>query len=262
MAHIAPRPPAAHSSASTSQSHFAALLVQVEQLYVTYRRHFPPESTAWGFYLDGFEDVTDDLKAIATRRLTELGLSNQHTFYNLFVGPNRRDEVCACVQIMGPGLTRFYFEQRLIEEMKLPRPLPDRHVSQKTDRLSQRIFCCGPMGLADLSRCSTASKWRPTLPSSSASTICIVPVLKAKAYGSGSTSMTGFGSDEKLPALSWNQPQTTARGTHGSVNTSDNCLGRIFPIPTACARLYCDRSCYRMRPQGVQHVSPKVLLMH
>ncbi|KAK0941041.1 hypothetical protein LTR29_007459 [Friedmanniomyces endolithicus] len=128
MAHIAPRPPAAHSSASTSQSHFAALLVQVEQLYVTYRRHFPPESTAWGFYLDGFEDVTDDLKAIATRRLTELGLSNQHTFYNLFVGPNRRDEVCACVQIMGPGLTRFYFEQRLIEEMKLPRPLPDRHM--------------------------------------------------------------------------------------------------------------------------------------
>ncbi|KAK0247786.1 hypothetical protein LTR91_009622 [Friedmanniomyces endolithicus] len=41
---------------------------------------------------------------------------------------------------MGPGLTRFYFEQRLIEEIKLPRPLPDRHVSQKTDHLSQRNF--------------------------------------------------------------------------------------------------------------------------
>ncbi|KAK0343871.1 hypothetical protein LTR91_017584 [Friedmanniomyces endolithicus] len=112
----------------------------VEQLYVTYRRHFPPESAAWGFYLAGFEDVTDDLKAIATRRLTELGLSNQHTFYNLFVGPNRRDEVCACVQIMGPGITRFYIEQQLIEEIRLPRPLPDRHASQTTDHLSQKNF--------------------------------------------------------------------------------------------------------------------------
>lgn len=29
----------------------------------------------------------------------------------------------------------------------------------------------------------------------------IVPVLKAEAYGSGLTSMTGFGSDEELQAL-------------------------------------------------------------
>jgi len=72
---------------------------------------FPRGTTAWGFYVAGFSDVTDELKAIATQRCTGLGLTNQHTYYNPFTGASRRDEVRLCIQLLGPGMTLFYIEQ-------------------------------------------------------------------------------------------------------------------------------------------------------
>ncbi|KAK0932879.1 hypothetical protein LTR29_015549 [Friedmanniomyces endolithicus] len=63
---------------------------------------FPRGTTAWGFYVAGFSDVTDELKAIATQRCTGLGLTNQHTYYNPFTGASRRDEVRLCIQLLGP----------------------------------------------------------------------------------------------------------------------------------------------------------------
>ncbi|KAK4900125.1 hypothetical protein LTR49_027544 [Elasticomyces elasticus] len=140
MAHIAPRPPTVQQSATASQQHFQTLLGQVEQLYVTYRGHFPLETTGWGFYVAGFSDITDELKAIANQRFTALGLNNQHTYYNVVLGANRRDEVRACVQLLGPGATFFYIEQRLIEDIRFPAPLPDRQASQRTGHASQRNF--------------------------------------------------------------------------------------------------------------------------
>ena len=140
MAHIAPRPPAAQQSATASQQHFQNLMGQVEQLYTTHREHFPSETTAWGFYAAGFSDITDELKAIASQRFSVLGLNNQHTYYDVFLGANRRDEVRACVQLLGPGTTLFYVEQGMIETITFPLPLPDRQASQRTGTSSERNF--------------------------------------------------------------------------------------------------------------------------
>ncbi len=139
MAHIAPRSPTAQLGATSSAQHFRVFVGQMEQLYISNRRHFPPETTAWGFYLTGVHEITDELKAIASHRFAILGLRNRHTGYHPFEGPNRRDEIRACLQLIGPGFTHFYIEYVLMENMMLPRPSPDRQAPRGT-ALSESNF--------------------------------------------------------------------------------------------------------------------------
>ncbi|KAK0840198.1 hypothetical protein LTR57_025049 [Friedmanniomyces endolithicus] len=139
MAHIAPRSPTAQLGATSSAQHFRVFVGQMEQLYISNRRHFPPETTAWGFYLTGVHEITDELKAIASHRFAILGLRNRHTGYHPFEGPNRRDEIRACLQLIGPGVTHFYIEYVLMENMMLPRPSPDRQAPRGT-ALSESNF--------------------------------------------------------------------------------------------------------------------------
>ncbi len=141
MAHIAPRSNTASVNTTDSEQHFRDLLGQVAQLFISHRGYFPSETTAWGFYISNFSLVTNALVAIATQQFHMLGLHNQHTYYDAFVEPNRRDEVRACV-LLGPSTTLFYIEARLVEQISFPRlsPLPDRFASNSTGQVSQRNF--------------------------------------------------------------------------------------------------------------------------
>ncbi|KAK0926236.1 hypothetical protein LTR29_017921 [Friedmanniomyces endolithicus] len=153
MAHIAPLPTGptrgaqaprrsgtADQTLSESEKHFTDILRHVENLYVVHRPHFPSEATIWGFYLAGAEGVTDDLRAIASRRFAALGLRGRHTYYQAYTSVNRRDEVRVGVQIDGAGSTSFYVETRHMESIRFPDPLPDPHASQRAGQPRQKNF--------------------------------------------------------------------------------------------------------------------------
>ncbi|KAK6441312.1 hypothetical protein LTR95_002455 [Oleoguttula sp. CCFEE 5521] len=129
MAHIAPRPRNAPKGQSAVEAHFKTYLEQVARMYWDNRQWFPAASTAWGFYVAGFNIITDTIKEMAVRCFTRLGLSNQHTYYSPNLSPERRDEVRACV-LLAPGKTLFVIEAQKLAEIEFPLHLPDRTASR------------------------------------------------------------------------------------------------------------------------------------
>ncbi|KAK1056880.1 hypothetical protein LTR33_013781, partial [Friedmanniomyces endolithicus] len=126
MAHISPGDPNASQGQFSAEQHFRTLLAQVEQQYLASRTHFPREATAWGIYIADFDEITNDLRAYAAQRFAALGLPGGHSYYAPHRGPNRRDEVRACVQLSGSGVTSFYLERQQIQSIQFPRPVPGR----------------------------------------------------------------------------------------------------------------------------------------
>jgi len=140
MTHISPGDPNARRGQFSAEQHFRNLLAQVEQQYLTNRTHFPTQATAWGIYIADFEEITNDLRAYAAQRFAALGLPNGHTYYTQHRGPNRHDEVRACVQLSGFGVTSFYLEQQLIQSVQFPRPLPGRQAPQSVVPAAHRNY--------------------------------------------------------------------------------------------------------------------------
>ncbi|KAK0971251.1 hypothetical protein LTR54_017827 [Friedmanniomyces endolithicus] len=130
IAHISPGDPNAR------QGQFSA-----EQYFLPYQPSaFSNTGNGLGYLHSDFEEITNDLRAYAAQRFAALGLPNGHTYHTQHRGPNRHDEVRACVQLSGFGMTSFYLEQQLIQSVQFPRPLPRRQAPQSVVPAAHRNY--------------------------------------------------------------------------------------------------------------------------